>query len=185
LKAGNVSSSIKNQNKLVNSCKSKNSKSRCHRFSAGDAGIKLSNKFSVLETDTLDVAQQNQVLLEHECKKVRTIAKKVGKERKILLLGCSHGREIGPMLKESLGKDFDIVSIFKPNVPLTNVVEDLGKLGKNLTKKDHVIVVGGPGNSLDRNYNYSIVKDINYIAERTMNTNVELTTSFRGMKSCG
>jgi hypothetical protein len=78
--------------------------------------------------DTLDVAQQNQVLLEHERKKVNTIAKKVGKKRKILLLGSSHGKEIAPMLKESLGKDFDIVSIFKPNAPLANVVEDLGKV---------------------------------------------------------
>jgi hypothetical protein len=32
--------------------------------------------------------------------------------------------------------------------------------------------VGGPGNSLDRNYNYSLEKDINFIAERTASTNV-------------
>jgi hypothetical protein len=31
--------------------------------------------------------------------------------RKILLLDSSHGREIGPMLKESLGKDL-ILSVF-------------------------------------------------------------------------
>jgi hypothetical protein len=33
-----------------------------------------------------------------------------------------------------LGSKFDICSIFKPNAPLANVVEDLGKLGKDLTK---------------------------------------------------
>jgi hypothetical protein len=82
------------------------------------------------------------------------------------------------MLKENLGKGFDIVSIFKPNVPLANLVEDLGKLGKDLTKQDHIAVVGGPGNSLDRNYNYSIEKD-NYIAERTTNTNVEFVNLFQ------
>jgi hypothetical protein len=54
----------------------------------------------------------------------------------VKLLGSSHGREIGPMLKESLGERFDIVSIIKPNAPLANVVEDLGKLGKDLTKHD-------------------------------------------------
>jgi hypothetical protein len=32
--------------------------------------------------------------------------------------------------------------------------------------------VGGPGNSLDRNYNYSTEKNINFIAEKTTNTNV-------------
>jgi hypothetical protein len=82
------------------------------------------------------------------------------------------------MLKESLGKGFDIVSIFKPNAPLANV-EDLAKLGKDLTKQDHIVVVGGPGNSLDRNYNYSIEKDINYIAERKTNTNVEFVNLFQ------
>jgi hypothetical protein len=28
-----------------------------------------------------------------------------------------------------------------------------------------LVIVGGPRNSLDRNYNYSIEKDINFIAE--------------------
>jgi hypothetical protein len=56
------------------------------------------------------------------------------------LLGSSHGREIGTMLRKSLGERFYIVSIFKPNAPLANVVEDLRKLGKDLTKQDHIII---------------------------------------------
>jgi hypothetical protein len=48
----------------------------------------------VLETDTLDVGQQNQVLLKHEYKKVSSVAEKARSKRKILLLGSSHGREI-------------------------------------------------------------------------------------------
>jgi hypothetical protein len=132
----------------------------------------------VLKTDTLDFGQENQVLLKHECSKVRSVAEQAGSKRKILLLGTSHGSEIGLMLKESLGKRFDIVSTFKPNAPLANVVEDLGKLGKDLTKQDHIVIVGGPGNSLDRNYSYSIEKDINFIAERTANTNVEFVSLF-------
>jgi hypothetical protein len=89
------------------------------------------------------------------------------------------------MLKESLGIGFDIASIFKPNAPFANVAEDLGKLGKNLTKQDHIVIVGGPGKSLDRNYNYSIEKGINYIAERTNNTNVGSVNLFqRHNKPC-
>jgi hypothetical protein len=76
-----------------------------------------------------------------------------------------------PMLQENLGTKFDVVSIFKPNAPLAKVVEDLGKLGKGLTKQDHIIV-GGSGNSLDRNYYHSVEKDANFIAERAANTNV-------------
>jgi hypothetical protein len=95
------------------------------------------------------------------------------------LLGSSHGRGIGPMLQENLGSKFDICSIFKPNAPLANVVENLGKLGKDLTKRDHIITVGGPGNSLDRNHHYSTEDDLNFIAERTSNTNVGFVNLFQ------
>jgi hypothetical protein len=76
------------------------------------------------------------------------------------------------MLRETLGKKFDIVSIVKPSAPITNVVHNLDDLDKYFTKQDHIIIVGGPGNSPDRNYNYSIEKDVNFIAESTANTNV-------------
>jgi hypothetical protein len=36
-----------------------------------------------------------------------------------------------------------------------------------------------PGNSLDRNYYYSSEKDINFIAERAANTNVEFVNLFK------
>jgi hypothetical protein len=39
--------------------------------------------------------------------------------------------------------------------------------------------VSGPGNNLDGNYNYSIEKDINFIAERTANTNVGFVNFFQ------
>jgi hypothetical protein len=39
--------------------------------------------------------------------------------------------------------------------------------------------VGGSGNSLDRNFKYSIEKDINVIAERTANTSVEFVNLFQ------
>ena len=41
----------------------------------------------------------------------------------------------------------------KQNVPHENAAEDLCKLGKDCTKKDHVVVImGRPQNSLDNNY---------------------------------
>jgi hypothetical protein len=48
-----------------------------------------------------------------------------------------------------------------------------------ITKQDHIVIVGGPGNSLDRNHYYSVEKDVNFIAERTANTNVGLVNLFR------
>jgi hypothetical protein len=127
LKDGNVSSNIREQSNLESRCKPKNSKSRCCRFSAGDAGVKLSNRFSALKTDTVDVDQQNQVLLKHECERAKSVTEKIYSKRKILFWGSSHGREMGPMLQETLGK---CLIMFKPNAPLANVVEGLGKLGK-------------------------------------------------------
>ena len=56
------------------------------------------------------------------------------------------------MLQDRLGTKYEIKSIFKPNVPLVNVAEDLGKHGNYLTKPYHIIVVGGTGNGLDINY---------------------------------
>jgi hypothetical protein len=60
LKAVNVSSSVKEQRNLKNWIILKTSKSRCCRFSADDVRlVRLSNRFSVLETGTLDVGQKS------------------------------------------------------------------------------------------------------------------------------
>jgi hypothetical protein len=77
-------------------------------------------------------------------------------------------------------KKCDTVSTAKPNAPLTNVVENSTKLGKNFTKQDHIVIVGGPENSLDRNYNYSREKDINFTADRTANTNMGFVNLLQG-----
>ena len=87
-----------------------------------------------------------------------------------MLLGSSHGWNIGPLLQNHLGTEYEATSIFKPNAPLENIVEDLENLGKDLTKKAHIVIVGGPENSLERNYHYSIEKDLNFIAGRTDHT---------------
>jgi hypothetical protein len=99
-------------------------------------------------------------------------------------LGSSHVRRIGPTLRETLGKKTDIVSTVKPNAPLTNVAEDLGKLGNNFTKQDHTVIVGGPGISPDRNYNYSVEKDINFIVEWTAWPPFELLRQEEAYATC-
>jgi hypothetical protein len=148
-------------------------------LSANDASqVKLNNKFSVLATDSLEFAQQSPVLLKHGGREQKSFTEKNKSKRKIYLLGSSYGRGIGPMLQENLGSKFDICSIFKPNAPPANV-EDLGKFGKDLTKQDHIIIVGGPGNSLDRNHHYSIEADLNHTAERTSNINVGFVNLFQ------
>jgi hypothetical protein len=69
--------------------------------------------------------------------------------------------------------------------PLANVNGDLEKLGNDLTTQDHIMLVGGPGNSLDRNYHYTIKMDISFIADSSNNTNVRFVNSSGGMTSLG
>jgi hypothetical protein len=121
--------------------------------------------------------------LKHKGRELKSVTVKTEKnknKRKILLLGSSHGREICPMLQENLGAKFDVCSIIKPNARLSKVVGDTGKLGKCLTEQDIIIIVGGPGNSLDRNCHYSIENDLNNIAERTSNKGVGFVNFFEG-----
>jgi hypothetical protein len=77
----------------------------------------------------VNVGQHTQVHLGQGSKKIKSLPNITGNKNKIVLLGSSHTRKIEPMLGETLGKKFDIFNIVKPNVPLTNVVEDLSKLG--------------------------------------------------------
>jgi hypothetical protein len=102
------------------------------------------------------------------------------KERnKILVLGSSHGRKIGPLLQEILGTKFKVVLIYKPNTPVTKVVGDLGKPVEDMIKQVHNVIVRGPESSLDRNYHYLIEEDVNSIAERTTNINVGSVGHFK------
>jgi len=53
------------------------------------------------------------------------------------------------MFQENLDSKFEVCSIFKTNAPLANVIEEVRKFGKDLTKEDHIVIVGGSGNSLN------------------------------------
>ncbi|PNF14757.1 hypothetical protein B7P43_G16355 [Cryptotermes secundus] len=99
-------------------------------------------------------------------------------KRKILVLGSSHGRGIGQRLQKAMGDAYAVTSIFKPNADLSNVTGDIGKLCKGFSKEDQVVIVGGPGNSLERNLNYQIEKDLSDIAQKTSHTNVRFVGLF-------
>jgi hypothetical protein len=72
-----------------------------------------------------------------------------------------------------MGDAYALTSILKPNADLSNVTGGIENLCKGLNKEDQAVIVGGPGNSLDRNPNYQIEKDISDIAQKTSSTNVK------------
>jgi hypothetical protein len=53
-----------------------------------------------------------------------------------------------------------------------------GRPSKDFTVEDHIIIFGGPGNSLDRNLNYEIEDDLNNIAKISRHTNVGFFSPF-------
>jgi hypothetical protein len=58
-----------------------------------------------------------------------------------------------------------VTNIFKPNATLDNVVGEL-------KAPDHVIIVGGSGNSLDSDLNYRNENDIDNITKNSTPTNI-------------
>jgi hypothetical protein len=58
-------------------------------------------------------------------------------KRKNLLLGSSHGREIGRRFEEGLNTGYEIKRIFKPSLSFYNVAEGPWKVGNELTERDY------------------------------------------------
>lgn len=58
-----------------------------------------------------------------------------------------------------------ITNVLKPNATSNSIVGELKAISKDFTEDDHVIIVGGPGNILHRDFNYRIDKDLGSIAK--------------------
>ncbi|XP_069679979.1 uncharacterized protein [Periplaneta americana] len=147
--------------------KGKNSSVPSTATATSSTEVELSNRFSVLDS------------LEPESHAPSNSVSEPKRRKNVLLLGSSHGRAISQRLQASLGEKYAVTSFFKPNASLSNVVGDLSALAKDLDKEDHVIIVGGAGNSLDRNLNYSIDGDIHNIAQKSGHTNVGFVNLFQ------
>jgi len=123
LKAVISSSSIVEQANLNDWIKPKNSKASGRRFSADDAPqIQLRDSMCWKQTQW-KMSSRIQVCWSKRSGESTQVLER--KERKIVLVGSSHGREMGTMLQENLGSKFEVCSIFKPNAPLAKVAEDV------------------------------------------------------------
>jgi len=133
--------------------------------------VKLRNRFSLLDSN-----QQSTGFLKHVENIVKPLVWETkSQKRKILYLEVAKWGKVDPRSKNTWALN---MKSLKSNSPLANVIEDLGNLGNKLTKQDHIIIVGGPENSLGRSYHHSIEKHTNFIAERANNTNVGFVNLF-------
>jgi hypothetical protein len=134
-----------------------------------NVNVKLSNKYEVL---TVSEPQGLVHLKKKGGAKPIVNSKNNEKCRKVLLLG-SNCRGLRERLHSIPGDEYMVTNKkFKPSATLGNVVGELKALSKHLTNDDHVIIVGGPGNSLDRDLNYKIENDMDDIAKNSIHTNV-------------
>jgi hypothetical protein len=70
-----------------------------------------------------------------------------------------------------LGDEYVLTNIFKPNIALRDVM-DLGALIKDLTKEDNAVIVDGPGNSYESDFNYQTEIDLDNTIKNSYHANV-------------
>lgn len=80
--------------------------------------LNISNRLSLLEcqvecTQATSGSPRQDHLLKVQGNTLGDYVKRI--KRKILLLKSSHGRGMGDLLKTSLGNEYSVSSIFKPN----------------------------------------------------------------------
>jgi hypothetical protein len=90
--------------------------------------------------------------------------------KKVLLPDSNHGTGLREHLHSILGEEYMVTNVFKPNATLGNVVGELKALSKDFIKDDYVIIVGAPGNILDRDPNYKTENDIDNITKNSTHT---------------
>jgi len=74
--------------------------------------------------------------------------KQPSRKSKVLLLADSNGRYCGDMIRESLGGNFEVCSIFKPSAKMNQVVENIEQLTKDFSEHDTVILHAGSNDLL-------------------------------------
>lgn len=147
--------------------------------------LELSNRFSALTVAEVgsSLALPEEVPTAPSLETGSALRSKPGKEssdakRRVLVVGSSHARGIRERLQAKLGEEYTVTSIFNPNAGLSHVAGNVRDFAKDLNKEDHVVIVGGPGNSLDRNLNYTIEMDMDHIAKASSHTNVSFVNLF-------
>lgn len=95
------------------------------------------------------------------------------KNRRVLILGDSHGRNLGNLL--NLKCSFSVLNIFKPNAKLCNVLQDVDSHTKDFTFNDFVFIIGGTNDLLSDDYKIKNIQQIyDMLVTKLRNTNVIL-----------
>lgn len=65
------------------------------------------------------------------------------KQRRVLLLADSHGRDLGPLLSAQLGRTYESTALVRPGAPFDFVTKEIENLTHDFNFNDTVIVMGG------------------------------------------
>jgi len=109
------------------------------RYSGTEASqnvpVPIANKFLPLETpmDEEGSTQQNH----------SNQNRKPKKKTRVLFLADSNGRFCSEKIREGLGGDYDVCTIFKPGAKINQVIESVEQLTKYFTQDDVVVLHAG------------------------------------------
>lgn len=87
------------------------------------------------------------------------------KKRKVLVMADSHGKELGPLLNERLGRSWEATVIARPGAQFNYVTSEADKLAKDFDFGDMLVILGGTNDVDDSsnqpcNLNTEVVKSL-------------------------
>lgn len=138
--------------------------------------VATNNRFSVLDGLEEVESPAEPTVAPRQAKKEHRPSS--NNKKKILVLGSSHARHMGTTLQDAVGENFKVECICKPNAELRDVISGIKELSKGFSKDDHIVIVGGGGNSLDRDPSFDIEQDLRSISSSSSHTNINFVELF-------
>lgn len=102
--------------------------------------VSTSNRFQPLESLQ---SEQPKVVHPREMSHQSQPVRRTSRKKKLLFLADSHGRYCAEKLNSELGQDYEVLTIFKPNAKINQVLEGVDKLTEDFTVDDVVVIQGG------------------------------------------
>lgn len=95
-------------------------------------------------------------------------------KNKLLVLADSHGKSLGPLIQQKTIST-SVTSFVRPGAKLDLVVQEIGKLSKDLSKEDHILVIGGT-NNVQVSETSLFIDEFKKLIEDSQHTNLILAT---------
>ncbi|KAG8245361.1 PC4 and SFRS1-interacting protein, partial [Homalodisca vitripennis] len=117
-------------------------------------------------------SKKNNNKPKHQTKAVRT-DREFNYSSKLIILADSHGKQLGHIIEQKTS--VDVCSFIRPGAHFDGVTEELKQHTKNLTNKDHLLIIAGT-NNMQGSGTERLTNDINNVLETSQHMNLILGT---------